>query len=294
VQCDFGHDSTDLEDVFNDKIIDKIMKKLRGILHYIYLLQSSIEYLSHIEPLSTDRYDVPLKCIISTQEQNCGPPEEFAKRLIHPDKYLLRQYLVDESDPELRRILHLMRHQNRAFRDSEDIDRKSIGLYLNRKGWTTRVIHDDLADALGEEAIAYRIVTKYLREARAGHEHATQFSEEISSHMEDSDEVILSALEEYPFSLVRKLLRATHLSVTMTYRRLSEKFWFPADNQKAIWVQCSQSLLTILLEQHTRARHDFATLDESWFDYITDYELILLPHDGKIPDREPFTIESRK
>jgi hypothetical protein len=45
---------------------------------------------------------------MSTQEQNCGPAEKFSKRVIHPDKYCLRQYLVDEPDPELRRILHLV------------------------------------------------------------------------------------------------------------------------------------------------------------------------------------------
>jgi hypothetical protein len=38
-------------------------------------------------------------------------------------------------------------------------------LSLNRKGWMARVIHDDLGATLGEEAIAYSTVTKYLREA---------------------------------------------------------------------------------------------------------------------------------
>jgi hypothetical protein len=36
------------------------------------------------------------------------------------------------------------------------------------------------------------------------------------------------------------------------------------------------------------------TLDESWFDYITDHELILLPPDGKVPDPEGVTIQSEK
>jgi hypothetical protein len=76
----------------------------------------------------------PPKCNISTQEQNCGPAEEFPKRLIHPDKYRLRQYLVDEPDAELRRILHLIRHQNRPLRNPEFMDQKSIVLCLNRKG----------------------------------------------------------------------------------------------------------------------------------------------------------------
>jgi hypothetical protein len=35
-------------------MICKFMKELKGLLHYIYLLQSSIEYDSHIHPLSTE------------------------------------------------------------------------------------------------------------------------------------------------------------------------------------------------------------------------------------------------
>jgi hypothetical protein len=80
--------------------------------------------------------------------------------LIHPDKYRLRQYLVDDPDPELRRILHLIRHQSRPFRNAEFMGQKSIVFYLNRKDWMARVIHDDLVATLGEEAIAYSTVTK--------------------------------------------------------------------------------------------------------------------------------------
>jgi hypothetical protein len=35
------------------------------------------------------------------------------------------------------------------------------------------------------------------------------------------------------------------------------------------------------------------TLDESWFEYITDYELIWPPPDGKVPARECVTIQSK-
>jgi hypothetical protein len=94
--------------------------------------------------------------------------------LIHPDKYCLRQYLVDEPDPEPRRILHLIRTQNRPFRNPECMDQKSIVLYLNRKGWMGRVIHDDLVATLGEEAISDSTVTKYLREAQTGRDDATR------------------------------------------------------------------------------------------------------------------------
>jgi predicted cupin superfamily sugar epimerase len=67
-----------------------------------------------------------------------------------------------------------------------------------------------------------------------------------------------------------------------------------SEAQNAIWVQCSQSLLTILREKQARAWHDIVTLDESWFYYITDHEPIWLPPDGKVPDRERITMESKK
>jgi hypothetical protein len=144
--------------------------------------------------------------------------EAFPKRSIHPDKYRLRQYLVDESDPELGRILHLIGHQDRMFRHFEVMDQKSIVLYLNRKGWMARVIHDDLVATLGDEAIAYSTVTKYLREAQTGPDDANPSSEEMSHHIDDSEEDILSALEELSFSSVRQLSHATHLPATMAYR----------------------------------------------------------------------------
>jgi hypothetical protein len=39
---------------------------------------------------------------------------------------------------------------------------------------------------------------------------------------------------------------------------------------------------------------DIVTQDESWFYCITDHELILLLPDGKVPDRERVTIQSKK
>jgi hypothetical protein len=47
------------------------------------------------------------------------------------------------------------------------MDQRSIVLSLNRKDWMARVIHDDLGATL-DEAIAYRAVTKFLREAQTG------------------------------------------------------------------------------------------------------------------------------
>jgi hypothetical protein len=81
-----------------------------------------------------------------------------------------------------------------------------------------RVIHDDLGATLGEEAIAYSTVTKHLREAQTGPDAATALTEEISPHSDDSNEAILRALEELPFSSVRQLSRAAHRPKTTVYR----------------------------------------------------------------------------
>jgi hypothetical protein len=114
------------------------------------------------------------------------------------------------------------------------MDQKSIVLYLNRKGSVARVIHDDLVATLGEEAIAYSTVRKYLHEAQTGRDDAMPLSEEISLHIDDSDEAILSALEELPFSSVRQLSHAAHLPTTTVYTRLSAKLGFTARHRQ--WV----------------------------------------------------------
>jgi carbamoylphosphate synthase small subunit len=81
----------------------------------------------------------------------------------------------------------------------EVMDQKSIILYLNRNGWMTKVMHDDLVATLGEEATASSTATKYHREARTGPDDETILFGEISPHIDDSDEALLSALEDRPF-----------------------------------------------------------------------------------------------
>jgi hypothetical protein len=72
------------------------------------------------------------------------------------------------------------------------------------------VIHDDPVATLGEEAIAYNTVTNSLRVARIIPRDATLFSAATSPHIDESDEDILRALEELPFSSVRQLSCAIH------------------------------------------------------------------------------------
>jgi hypothetical protein len=82
----------------------------------------------------------------------------------------------------------------------------------------------NLGAILGEEAIAYSTVGRYLRDAQTGLDDATALSEDISRHIDDSNEVILNAPEELLFSSVRELSLITRLPETTVYRRHPERF----------------------------------------------------------------------
>jgi hypothetical protein len=84
--------------------------------------------------------DIPLGVSISAQERNYGTIEERLWSIHRTDKYLFRQYRVDNPDPELGGILDLTRCSNCPFRTSEFMDPKPIVFYLRRKGWTARDI----------------------------------------------------------------------------------------------------------------------------------------------------------
>jgi hypothetical protein len=108
------------------------------------------------------------------------------------------------------------------------MDQRLIVRYFNRKGLTAQVIQNNLVATLGQEAIVCSTVTNYLREVQTGADHANPLPEEISPDIDDSDEAILGALEELPFSSVRQLLCETHLPNSTVYRRLDEKLGFTA------------------------------------------------------------------
>jgi hypothetical protein len=114
------------------------------------------------------------------------------------------------------------------------MDQRSIVLDLNRNGWMARFIHSDLIATFSEETIAYNMVANYLREAQISPGNPTTLSVTTSPHIDESDEAILSGLQELPFSSVRQLSRAAHRLKTTVYRRLSAKFGFTARHLR--WV----------------------------------------------------------
>jgi hypothetical protein len=106
------------------------------------------------------------------------------------------------------------------------MDQRSIAIYLERKRLSARVIHDDLVATLRRDAVAYRIVTRSLRETRFPQPTDTSLSIQIPQVSDDSDEAILAALCEASFASGRQLARLTHLSPAKVYRRLTQSVGF--------------------------------------------------------------------
>jgi hypothetical protein len=156
------------------------------------------------------------------------------------------------------------------------MDQCLIVLYLHKKGLSPKEIHEDLVPTLGPDAKAYRTVARYVHDAKCTLLKVTSPPDRISHQPDESDQAILLALEEQPFSSVRELSRATHLSRMTVYHRLTGPLnfrvrhlrWvhhFLSDAQKAIRVANFQPLLKTLQDQQDRAWHDVVTLDKSWF-----------------------------
>jgi hypothetical protein len=97
---------------------------------------------------------------------------------------------------------------------------RPIVAYLSLKGMSTREIHDDIVATLGPDAVLYSSVTRYLREARFPPSKPEPHPIDVQRDLDDSDQVILAALEDNPFASVR-LSRLAHLPSTTVYRCLT-------------------------------------------------------------------------
>jgi hypothetical protein len=106
------------------------------------------------------------------------------------------------------------------------MDQKPIVLYLRMKGMALDVVHDDLAGTLGKEAVAYSTVTKYVRSAQlSGREEAT-LPEVPDVERSPVDEVILTALAEFPFSSAYEFSRRISLPRSTVHRYLMQSLCF--------------------------------------------------------------------
>jgi hypothetical protein len=107
---------------------------------------------------------------------------------------------------------------------------RPIVAYLSLKGMSAREIHDDIVATLGPDPVSYSSVIRYLGEARfpplkpEPHPADVQRDRDI----DDSDQVILAALEDSPLASVQQLSRLAHLPSTTVYRRLIQSLGFVA------------------------------------------------------------------
>jgi hypothetical protein len=86
---------------------------------------------------------------------------------------------------------------------------------------SAREIHYNIVATLGPDAVSYSSVPRYLREARFPPSKPEPHQADVQRNLDDSDQAILTALEDSPFCSVWQLSRLTHLSSTTVDRRLT-------------------------------------------------------------------------
>jgi hypothetical protein len=92
------------------------------------------------------------------------------------------------------------------------MDQRSIALYQAMKGLSAVDIHRDLTETLDINAVSYSTVTRYIRMTSC-----TDLTDVDEIHsgpksINETDEAILKALADEPFSSVRELARHTCMS----------------------------------------------------------------------------------
>jgi uncharacterized membrane protein len=107
------------------------------------------------------------------------------------------------------------------------MDQRSIALYLSMKGLSAKLIHQELVDMLGLEALAYSTVTWYLRTASFAAQSEEAPAEAEFININPVDAVVLKALANGPFSSVRELSRLTCLPRSTVHRHLAESLCLP-------------------------------------------------------------------
>jgi hypothetical protein len=103
-----------------------------------------------------------------------------------------------------------------------------IVTYLSLKGMSAREIHDDIVATIRPDAVSYSSVTRYLREAQFLPSKPEPHPADVQRDLDDSNQAILTALEDSPFVSVRELCPLTPLPSTTGYRRLTQSPGFVA------------------------------------------------------------------
>jgi hypothetical protein len=177
----------------------------------------------------------------------------------------------------------------------QKMNQRTIVAYLALNGLSVHTIHEDLMATLERDAMVYSTVARYLHDAHCSPSSQRIASVEVSTDLDDSDEAILSSLDENSFASVRQFSHFTNIPPTTVYHRLTDSLGFTACHlrwishalshaQKKQRVELSRQLLRTLRIQCDRTWHNLVTLDESWFYLTTGHEFIWLPEAGELSE----------
>jgi hypothetical protein len=172
-------------------------------------------------------------------------------------------------------------------------------------GLSLDAIREDLMPVLGENAVAYSMVTKYVRSEKFAPKNDGPPSEAMTVEPGPVDQAILIVLPGDPFSSVRELSQLICLPRSTVQRRLTDSLHVRIQHlrwivrllnleQKRIRVNMAGELLRVLSIQGARQWHDLATLDESWFDLRSVDDLMWTAPGEIVPDRKRYNIQLPK
>jgi hypothetical protein len=106
------------------------------------------------------------------------------------------------------------------------MDQKAIVLSVHMKAMSLNALHEDLVRVLGENAVVYSTVTKYVRSEKFPHKNDRLPSQPMSVEPSPVDQAILTVLADDPFSSMQELSRLTCLPQSIVHRHLTDSLHF--------------------------------------------------------------------
>lgn len=164
-----------------------------------------------------------------------------------------------------------------------EIDQRSIVIFLSMQGKSPTVIEKEMKDTLGEIAVKYSTITKYLRQTKFPPSSDKPENDEYLNVLDKVDQIILDVLDEQPFASIRQIAQRAgipkstvhyHLTVILNFKNMNLK-WVPhslTDEQKAKRILISKQLLKKLRSAKHHSWNYFLTGDESWFYLSYEHE----------------------
>jgi hypothetical protein len=185
------------------------------------------------------------------------------------------------------------------------MESKYIVLYLGLKGMSAAEIHDNLVATHTREAVCNGSVARSLRSRSSTSVTDPKPNVPPDPVFTESDEAILAALEESPFSSIRQFARATHLTPSRVSLHLTQKLGYTVRHlrcvphtlsaaDKLVRARLLMQSMGLLGAQRRKSWQDMRTLDDSWFYFTTDSECIWLPQHAPPPETQRLTISDKK